>query len=122
MRNNVKKNLLLLVSLLSSSALFGALGCITNDYHRQKDPFYDFIDPSLRETLVTYRNEADYQDDPKAWHAIWCTCPCNKYLAKFHSNKIDAGGLCPICGHRGHIGRAAQERTVVPKWLKVQDA
>ncbi len=110
----MKNKIVLVLCSLNSSLSFAAIGCIDRTYHGSKDVFYHQIDPSLRDTMNLYRDELDYPNDPKVWHSVSCTCHCNKYLASYHSNKIDAGGLCPQCGHRGNVGRSNQEKNQFP--------
>ncbi|KKP29228.1 MAG: hypothetical protein UR12_C0012G0016 [candidate division TM6 bacterium GW2011_GWF2_30_66] len=66
---NVKKIILVSITILNSTNLYSSIGCMDDSYHTKR------------------------KNDPKTYHYVKCNCPCHKYSASF------VRGKCPQCGH-----------------------
>jgi hypothetical protein len=98
------KKLLPLI-LLTTTNLFGAIGCVDNSYHL-KDTYYQSLDPDMIDPNAFYRDIDERPLDSKSYHSVYnCTCPCNEYVI------TEDRGFCTKCRHFGNTDRKSIQNT-----------
>ena len=106
-RNDMKKAItliFLILAVLTTTTSFGALGCMYNSYQVQPDTYYKKLPKFFG--ISHFDNEDVAPSDPKNYHFVACTCPCQHY------KKLDRRGRCVQCRHFGDQLRSSTlERT-----------